>query len=123
MALRYAELNPVRAGLVNKAELWPWSTAAAHCKEEADAILEIDGDMGQALVNGGVAGISGPRGNTGGHHGDTQVHAHGPSARHGRVPPAVGGSYPAASAPQKGGRGSPVAGDARQKALAFEKSP
>jgi putative transposase len=32
MALRYAEFNPVRAGLVSKAELWPWSSAATHCE-------------------------------------------------------------------------------------------
>jgi hypothetical protein len=31
VALRYAELNPVRAGLVAKAESWRWSSAAAHC--------------------------------------------------------------------------------------------
>ena len=30
-ALRYVELNPVRAGIVEKAEGWPWSSAAAHC--------------------------------------------------------------------------------------------
>jgi putative transposase len=30
-ALRYTELNPVRAGLVAEAEGWPWSSAAAHC--------------------------------------------------------------------------------------------
>jgi len=30
-ALRYAELNPVRAGLVQTPEAWPWSSAAAHC--------------------------------------------------------------------------------------------
>ena len=30
-ALRYTELNPVRAGLVTKAEDWNWSSAAAHC--------------------------------------------------------------------------------------------
>jgi putative transposase len=29
-ALRYVELNPVRAGLVIAAEQWPWSSAAAH---------------------------------------------------------------------------------------------
>jgi len=29
-ALRYVELNPVRAGLVDAAEKWPWSSAAAH---------------------------------------------------------------------------------------------
>ena len=30
-ALRYTELNPVRAGLVAEAEAWTWSSAAAHC--------------------------------------------------------------------------------------------
>ena len=30
-ALRYAELNPVRARMVDKAVEWPWSSAAAHC--------------------------------------------------------------------------------------------
>ena len=29
-ALRYAELNPVRAGMVAEAAAWPWSSAAAH---------------------------------------------------------------------------------------------
>ena len=29
--LRYAELNPVRAGLAAHAEVWTWSSAAAHC--------------------------------------------------------------------------------------------
>ena len=30
-ALRYVELNPVRAGIVETAEAWTWSSAAAHC--------------------------------------------------------------------------------------------
>src|SRR5580765_6855458 len=30
-ALRYVELNPVRARMVESAELWRWSSAAAHC--------------------------------------------------------------------------------------------
>lgn len=30
-ALRYIELNPVRAGMMAAAEEWPWSSAAAHC--------------------------------------------------------------------------------------------
>jgi putative transposase len=30
-ALRYVELNPVRAGLVETASQWRWSSAAAHC--------------------------------------------------------------------------------------------
>jgi putative transposase len=29
-ALRYAELNPVRAGPVATAERWPWSSVGAH---------------------------------------------------------------------------------------------
>ncbi len=29
-AVRYVELNPVRAGLVQRAEDWPWSSAAVH---------------------------------------------------------------------------------------------
>jgi putative transposase len=34
-ALRYTELNPVRAGLASAAEAWRWSSAAAHCGAEA----------------------------------------------------------------------------------------
>jgi putative transposase len=30
-ALRYTELNPVRAQLVDEAQAWAWSSAAAHC--------------------------------------------------------------------------------------------
>ncbi|MFN2426280.1 MAG: transposase [Candidatus Binatia bacterium] len=30
---RYIERNPVRAGLVSRAELWPWSSAAAHADQ------------------------------------------------------------------------------------------
>ena len=30
-ALRYVELNPVRAGIVDTAEAWTWSSAVAHC--------------------------------------------------------------------------------------------
>jgi putative transposase len=33
-ALRYVELNPVRARMVESAPLWPWSSAAAHCGTE-----------------------------------------------------------------------------------------
>lgn len=42
-ALRYAELNPVRAGLTAEAELWKWSSAAAHCGTgEPDGCLEME---------------------------------------------------------------------------------
>jgi putative transposase len=45
-ALRYAELNPVRAKLVDRAESWPWSSAAAHCGfEEANFAIETDLDL------------------------------------------------------------------------------
>jgi putative transposase len=43
IALRYAELNPVRAGLVPQAESWPWSSAAAHCGSvKPDSSLELE---------------------------------------------------------------------------------
>ena len=41
-ALRYTELNPVRAGLAATAEQWRWSSAAAHCGAAVpDALLEM----------------------------------------------------------------------------------
>jgi putative transposase len=41
-ALRYVELNPLRAGLVAAAEAWRWSSAAAHCGREApDTMLAM----------------------------------------------------------------------------------
>lgn len=43
IALRYAELNPVRAGLVHHAESWPWSSATAHCGSlGADSFLDME---------------------------------------------------------------------------------
>jgi putative transposase len=42
-ALRYAELNPVRAGMVAEPEAWLWSGAAAHCgRAEPHACLEME---------------------------------------------------------------------------------
>jgi len=38
-AVRYVERNPVRAGLVRRAEDYPWSSAPAHCERRFDAIL------------------------------------------------------------------------------------
>jgi len=37
--LRYVERNPVRAGLVKKAERYRWSSAAAHCHMREDSVL------------------------------------------------------------------------------------
>jgi len=40
-ALRYTELNPVRAGMVATAEQWRWSSASAHCGlPNSDATLD-----------------------------------------------------------------------------------
>ena len=42
-ALRYVELNPVRAGMVERAEMWRWSSAAAHCGDSnLDPMLEME---------------------------------------------------------------------------------
>ena len=35
-AVRYVERNPVRAKMVRKAENYPWSSAAGHCKLKTD---------------------------------------------------------------------------------------
>jgi putative transposase len=43
VALRYVELNPVRAGMVSAAEQWRWSSAPAHCLPEAPhGMLEME---------------------------------------------------------------------------------
>jgi putative transposase len=42
-ALRYVELNPVRAAMVEEPELWPWSSAAAHCGcASPEPVLEME---------------------------------------------------------------------------------
>jgi putative transposase len=38
-AVRYVERNPVRAGLVDRAEAYPWSSARAHCGLAPDGPL------------------------------------------------------------------------------------
>jgi putative transposase len=39
--LRYVELNPVRAGLVERPEQWRWSSARAHLGLGADGITDL----------------------------------------------------------------------------------
>lgn len=41
-AVRYVELNPVRAGMVERAQDYPWSSAAAHCGLREDPLLSGD---------------------------------------------------------------------------------
>jgi putative transposase len=38
---RYVELNPVRAGATDKAEQYPWSSAAAHIKGRDDQLVKV----------------------------------------------------------------------------------
>lgn len=40
-ALRYVSLNPVRAGLVRRAEDWPWSSVRAHLSAQTDGLVSI----------------------------------------------------------------------------------
>lgn len=48
-ALRYTELNPVRAQSVTEAQAWEWSSAAAHCATvQTDEIFE-HGAMAESL--------------------------------------------------------------------------
>lgn len=41
-AIRYVEQNPVRAGIVVRAEDYPWSSAGAHCGWRDDAVLSAE---------------------------------------------------------------------------------
>jgi len=41
-AIRYVERNPVRAGMVEKAEDYQWSSAAVHCNKTEDSVLTSD---------------------------------------------------------------------------------
>ncbi|MFA7263270.1 MAG: transposase [Caulobacter sp.] len=40
-AARYIALNPVRAGLVMRAEEWPWSNARAHLARQDDQLVRV----------------------------------------------------------------------------------
>ncbi len=42
-AVRYIELNPVRSGLTERAEDWPWSSAAAHLAGRDDGLATVKG--------------------------------------------------------------------------------
>lgn len=41
-AIRYVERNPVRAGMVDSAESYPWSSAGPHCGTRQDPVLTAD---------------------------------------------------------------------------------
>ena len=50
-------LNPVRAGMVARAEMWRWSSAAAHCGGSELGPDARNGALEQALDGSGVAEI------------------------------------------------------------------
>ena len=57
---RYVELNPVRAGLVARAEDWPWSSARAHLAGEGDGLVDVEPLLSRvpewrSLLAGGLA--------------------------------------------------------------------
>jgi putative transposase len=41
-AVRYVELNPVRARLVSQAKDWKWSSAHAHLKGADDMLVRVE---------------------------------------------------------------------------------
>jgi len=40
-AVRYVELNPVRAGLIEAVTAWRWSSAGAHLAGHDDALVRV----------------------------------------------------------------------------------
>jgi putative transposase len=46
-AVRYVELNPVRAGLVERPEEWPWSSVRAHLTGEDDVLVKVAPMLGE----------------------------------------------------------------------------
>lgn len=56
---RYIELNPVRAKLVKKPEMWPWSSCRAHLNGEKDRLIRSprplrDANEWATLLEGGM---------------------------------------------------------------------
>ncbi|HEY0131162.1 MAG TPA: transposase [Allosphingosinicella sp.] len=41
VAARYVENNPVAAGMVGRAEAWPWSSATAHVEGRGDGLTDV----------------------------------------------------------------------------------
>lgn len=50
-AVRYVEQNPVRAGLVARAEDWPWSSGRTHCGLDSDSLVDNGGPFHGRIEN------------------------------------------------------------------------
>ncbi len=55
-AIRYVELNPVKAGLVEKPGDYPWSSARAHLEGHDDELVKIQPYAWRDWRLGGLAG-------------------------------------------------------------------
>jgi putative transposase len=67
VAVRYVELNPVRAGLAARAEDWPWSSARAHVGGRSDGLTDLAGLAGtvrdwRAMLEQGLEASDGSAG-------------------------------------------------------------
>ena len=51
VAIKYVELNPVRAGIVKNAEDYAWSSAKAHIRKQADPVLSMDCPLIETIVD------------------------------------------------------------------------
>lgn len=49
-AVRYVERNPVRAGMVRRAEQYRWSSAVAHCGRLSDGLLKLESDWSKPFT-------------------------------------------------------------------------
>ncbi len=58
-AVRYVELNPVRAGLVSRASDYPWSSAAFHLGLKPDRLIRSETEWG-GPVEGWAEALSSP---------------------------------------------------------------
>ena len=50
-AVRYVERNPVRAGMVKRAENYRWSSAAAHCGKEIDSLITLKSSSNKKILS------------------------------------------------------------------------
>ena len=98
-ALRYAERNPVRAGLVEAAEQWRWSSAGVHCGLTAnDGLLELvrwRARWDSSSWRKYLAEIPGGEGLGGGTRSPAPVHAYRQATGNSRVHTGDGGDHTA----------------------------
>ena len=93
---RYVERNPVRAGLVARAEEHAWSSAAGHCGLRKDAVLAEDFPPGGG--GGGLGRVAGGGGRSAASGGAAASDPYGAAVRRRRLRRALGGPSGACTA-------------------------